>query len=1072
MPIQITRTKLIPPRRRADLLSRQRLLDILFDLMDYKLAIIAAPAGYGKTSLLIDFIQHNELTACWLSLDTLDQDPQRFLAHFIASIAQQFPDFGKQSLAALDANPARLDLDYLVTTIVNEAFEHIREHYLLILDDYHLINEQKEISYFISHFVQEVDENCHLILASRTLLTLPEMPLMVARSMVGGLSFEELAFQTEEIRTLIYQNYQQVISIPAAEELVHSTEGWITGLLLSTQTNHPGLTDRMRLHRVSQVGLYDYLAQQVLDQQPPETRRFLIRTSLLEEFNIALCEAIFGTNEDWSSQFRNVLLSNLFILPVGEDGSWIRYHHLFRDFLQTRMADEDPQEFKAILLRLAFYYANSQEWEKAHAIYVRLKDLTGTADLIEQAGPWLVKNSRIATIRNWIDSLPVEILSSRPNLLSLRAVPEQVVGQGEKSLALLDQAEGALRTSGDQIGLARTLTRRSITLRSIGRYTELMEDARRALEISRSHPELRNIQADALRALGGSYYQTGRLDEALDHLSRSLEVYLDLTDRANSAVVQMEIGLVLQGIGRYRQALEYCQTALEYFKAANDPMRQANLLNNLGVLHNLLGNYEQASAIFEDALLKARQNHYSRIEAFALTSIGDMYTELEALNSALEAYRMAQDVARVINNHFLQVYTELAIAGCYRTLGNLEQARECLRNAGQLIEGVNSPYEEGLYALESGRLNDLEGNLAEALQSLETANQKFDSSGQPIELTRAKIFLADAQMKAKNLYYASELIEQAINMASKLESQHFLLVSSSQATQLLETLNQQRKVQPSIRTLYRQVTEFQANIPVIRKRMRTRTASVPFAPPRLTIKSLGRTLVELDSKPVNVPEWQNQRKVRELFFYILIHPGGVSKEEIGLAFWPESSNSQLKLQFKNAIYRMRHALGPDIVLFNENYYWFNRDLDYEFDVETFDKHCLKAESADNRIDQITAYKAAITAYQGSFLLDAEGSWVSTEREKLELKLQQVLLRLGQLCFESGDFDEAITCCQRLLDIDPCLEEAHRLAMQVYAKRGNRAAINRQYERCRLALGREINTTPSPQTVTLYESLLL
>ena len=87
------------------------------------------------------------------------------------------------------------------------------------------------------------------------------------------LSFEELAFQTEEIRTLIYQNYQQVISIPAAEELVHSTEGWITGLLLSTQTNHPGLTDRMRLHRVSQVGLYDYLAQQVLDQQPPETRR-------------------------------------------------------------------------------------------------------------------------------------------------------------------------------------------------------------------------------------------------------------------------------------------------------------------------------------------------------------------------------------------------------------------------------------------------------------------------------------------------------------------------------------------------------------------------------------------------------------------------------------------------------------------------------------------------------------------------------------------------------------------------------------------------------------------------------
>ena len=143
---QITRTKVFLPRRRPDLLSRQRLLDLLLDYLDYRLVIVAAPAGYGKTSLLVDMAHRIEMPVCWYALDALDRDSQRFILHFIASIAQAFPRFGQRSWAALQGGILSVsDLDRLASTIVNEACEHIREHFVVVLDDYHLVDDSEEI---------------------------------------------------------------------------------------------------------------------------------------------------------------------------------------------------------------------------------------------------------------------------------------------------------------------------------------------------------------------------------------------------------------------------------------------------------------------------------------------------------------------------------------------------------------------------------------------------------------------------------------------------------------------------------------------------------------------------------------------------------------------------------------------------------------------------------------------------------------------------------------------------------------------------------------------------------------
>ncbi|HEX2979501.1 MAG TPA: hypothetical protein VHO48_04495, partial [Anaerolineaceae bacterium] len=377
MDIPVTRTKIILPRRRSDLLSRPRLSDLIVDLLDNKLTILAAPAGYGKTSLLVDVAHQTNIPFCWFSIDPLDRDIFRFVTYLIAAINQRFPDFGRQSAQVLQSlSPNRPAFDQLVTTMINEAYDTIHEHFAIVLDDYHLVDDQPEINQFLGQFVQGVDENCHIVVASRTLLSLPDLPLMVARSQVGGLSFEDLAFQPEEVRSLFQQNYQQSISESTAKEIIDQTEGWITGLLLSTQAKTHGMQDRSRLFRVSSVGLYDYLAQQVLDQQSAAVRDFLLRTSVLEEFDAELCASVFGLppsdSETWAELMESIQRNNLFVLPVGEKGTWLRYHHLFRDFLQSRLSIENPGEHKSIQLRLADIYAKNGEWERAREIYLRL----------------------------------------------------------------------------------------------------------------------------------------------------------------------------------------------------------------------------------------------------------------------------------------------------------------------------------------------------------------------------------------------------------------------------------------------------------------------------------------------------------------------------------------------------------------------------------------------------------------------------------------------------------------------------------------------------------------------------
>jgi LuxR family transcriptional regulator, maltose regulon positive regulatory protein len=1072
MPITVTRTKVVLPRRRADLFSRQRLLDTLYDLLDCKLIIVSAPAGYGKTSLILDFAHQAEFPVCWYALDILDHDIRRFLTYFIAAIGHRFPSFGQQSYAALEAaHPGELDLDRMVTTIVNDAYENIQEHFLIVLDDYHLLNADKEVDYFINRFVQDIDENCHLILISRTLLTLPDMPLMIARSQVGGLSFEELAFRPEEIQSLVLQNYQSSMPDSVAEELIRETEGWITGLLLTAHTVWEDMANLVRVARVSGIGLYEYLAQQVLDRQPQSSQEFLMRTSLLEEFDVELCRAVFGDGPDWGALIEYTLQNNLFILPVGEDGQWIRYHHLFRDFLQTRFQKEYPEQRLHILRRLIDVYVQRKEWEKAYTACQCLGDTSITAQLIERVGSAMITHGRFAALTEWIDALPESIFLSHPNLLSLRGAAAVNQGNLEQGLSLMNQAESALRASGDQVGLAHTLVRRASARRFVGRYSASLSDASEALALSEFEATPLQVKAEALRAIGMSHYHLGNLSKAVERLNDSLSVYSSLNDRQNVTTVLMELGLVYMASSSYREAMTHFNRALSYWREVQNMVGQVYLINNLAILHHLQGEYERAAALFSDGLAIAKYHGMSRMEAYILCGMGDLYADLDAVEAALDVYERTRVFADQNEDIFLQTYLNLMEAAQARDRGDIAHARRLLSAAERLVQESSSEFETGLLHMEEGRVDLAEDHPLLAIDHFRKAASVFDKGGQRVEAARAYLYVATACFTVNSIDEAYSYLHRSLEITSTMDNQNVLVVAGRNAKALLEAAQKHPLVGHQASSLLKKVIHFEHTIPSLRRRLRPHASEIKFVPPKLTISALGKALVEQDGKPVTVAEWQNQRRARELFFCLLAHPQGLTKEALGLIFWPESSVGRLKLQFKNTIYRIRYALGQDVLLFDGDRYWFNPDLDYEYDVETFITNVTAGQSDRNKADRIAAYRVAIDLYQGPYLPEMDGNWILSERERLCRIYEEAVLDLARLYLDGGDFLETLETCQRILAEDPCLEEAYRLLMRAYAARGNQAEVTRQFDRCRRALLEEVGAQPSSQTVSLYLQLI-
>ncbi len=1035
--------------------------------------MVSAPAGYGKTSLLIDLAHHSDMPFCWLALDPLDRDPQRFIAYFIAALTEHFPQFGNRSRSMLNTMTSLEDgVEPLLVTLVNEIYDEIQEHFVLVLDDFHLLDDVQTIQYFVNRFMQLVGENCHLILASRSLPTLSDLTLLVAREQVGGLDFSDLTFRPEEIQALLAQNQQIRLSDADARRLIDATEGWITGLQF-TDLNElkAGGLNFQPSHAVG-ISVFDYLGEQVLRHQTEALQLFLLRSSLLEEFDAKLCEAVlaplYSEPQNWSKLIETIIQKNLFALPVGANGQWIRYHHLFRDYLQERARNDRPEEVFLILQRLAQFQEKHGQWEKAYQLYKQLGDMDALADVVERAGMPMYQNAML-TLENWLKDLPPSVVQKRPGLLSLQGAIESTKGNASDGVRLFNRAIAKFRGEKNISGLALALVRRGVANRLLGNYEEAIRDAEEAIQLAENNDELQLYYAAALRERGLSFFRQGHTLQAINLLEDALNLYARVNDVHSIPVLLMETGMVYAVLGKYQEAKVSYEKALRIWGQMGNLSWQANLLNNLASLYQQQGEYELAVQSFEEGLLCAQRSGNKRMEALIAISLGDLYAEVDDLEVAARNYRQADEVVQQLGEGFLHNYLALAEANLALLKKDFFTAESILNKIQVSVKASNSNYEYGLYQLTRGRLFLSETKAQQAVVELVDAQRCLAEDGREMENVWGRLWLAAAHYQNGDHVAARKEVNHIVKDSSQIK--HFTVVSARQAGKWMENPHNGSSVKLFPRVLSEKVTRYENELPKIRRQLRriARTIEVPTA--QLVIKAFGQGQVWVNGGLLTMSDWQTQ-SVRELFFYFVDEKRPLTKEQIGQALWPETDlPSKLKLRFKNEIYRLRHAVGQDTILFENDRYQFNPAVDHEYDVEAFETYLARARAGQTFVDQIYLYQQALDLVHGHYLEGIGATWVWPERERLSQLFLSASLTLAELYMKEAQMPRALGTCQRALEYDVTFEAAYRLVMQIYYRLGDRASIIHTFRACEEAMRKAFDMSPSDETLKLQRELL-
>ncbi|MGC8958682.1 MAG: tetratricopeptide repeat protein [Chloroflexia bacterium] len=1038
-------TKVRLPRL-SNLLSRPRLLDWLHEHIHRKLLLVCAGPGYGKTSLLVDFSRSADLPVCWYTLDPSDRDPRTFLDYLVEAVRVHFPSFGRRTREFLREATAG-SLREAVGLLVNDLSEEIAEYVVVVLDDYHTVEDQEEVNLCLDTLIAYLPEHVHLILASRSV-----PPLSLARLAAYGeaeaIGREDLRFTAEEASAVLRQSLQVDLPEAVVRQLVEESEGWIAGILLRAQAGRKGIREALAgLPRFP--NLYDYLAEEVLRRLDPEERRFLCGAAIPRQVDAPFCDALLE-RRDSARLLSSLERRDLFLIPL--EGGWYRFHSLFREFL-LREARADEEAYRRLQQRAAQVWQARGEQEEAVEHLLQAQAWEEATEEIEALARSLYERSRFATLIRWTEALPSDLLDRRPRLLLFLSKVYLQAGQEDRAWPVLQRVEKVFVERGDRERRIQALADRAVLERMRGQYREALETVRQALAAWMEGEELpalvdlHRTAAICLLALGDSAGAEEHVRAAVAH-SRTAGPY-------NRALAYLDLGFCLRAQGRMEEADAAYQQALEQARSAGSPELEANILNNLAMGLFLRGELFPALELLEQAQEAARTALSPRLQAVIEAGLGDLYRDLGERARARQAYQEGLDQARRAHNADLVAYLLEALGNLSRQEGNLPEARRLLEEA--LAVATSSPRDRTRIEASIALLEAAEGRPEEALRRLGETVRRQEEARWHSDRLRSLLARALILHRSHRPEPARESLQEALETARRLNILEPFLAEREALFPLLEQLPR-----PAGEDFLSQVLE------CLQRGPRPRAVVEEKTPP-LRILALGKGRVFRGEEEIPTSAW-GYRQARELFFFLFFNaPAG--RGEIGLAFWPDRSPSRVTSAFHAALFQARRALGCFFVLFRDEKYHWNPEVPYWCDVLEFERLLDRAEEfpADDP-QAIPFLEQALDLYQGDFLEDIDREWCFLRREELGRRRMQALLRLGRLYLNQGKADPARRAFLRALQVDNYNEEAYRGLMRSQVLSGERIAALRTYHRCSRLLRRELGIEPSEETRSLYQAI--
>ena len=792
MPDRLLETKFHTPLWRSEGILRSRLLDQLqMGLSEQrKLTLVAAPAGYGKTTLITSWLNSlpEQTQHIWLSLEKSDSDPARFLSYLVTAWSR-VSDFEIDNFLELLSEPQLPPFQNILDEVIN-ALARLEEPAILVLDDYHIITNPL-IHEMLEYFLEHQPHQAHLVITTRSD---PPFPLarLRARGQMTEVRASDLRFTKEEAGRFFNQSMQLVLEDEEVRSLEMRTEGWAVGLQLAALALK-NLTEPKKFvetFRGSHRYVLDYLAEEIIRQQRDELRKFLVQTSILERFNAESCEALTG-NPDSQDLLSELEQANLFLIPLDDERVWYRYHHLFADFLRTELS---KVETESLYKKAALWHEQNDLLAEAVQYAIASGDLEFLADVID----WGLKKDtnwsggNLTLFADWLDVLPPQVFQSRPALSLNASHILYLLGRFDLAEKQIDQTEQTLHALPSSPEKEQMLVLASFYRGSIAAVRGDSQQAIEKITFAQERlPKENHLQhARGFFSLGLAYELSGQTELALKNYFRSSEEaqsarVLSLAIHALGSAAQVQVGR-----GQLYLAEQTCQQAIQ--------IAGGKRLLPLGLVEIILGNI----ALERNELASAEEFLKNGI---ALSRWGGLMDDLVlglAHLSRLHVYQgripiafdTAQELSTIIQGFGVERMSMLAAAYIASLQILTGQEGSAVQWAAE-YQAVRNEYQYHLADLTLVRFLLKTGEYQNIPSILDDLLKQGQAEGRVQVRLESMILMALIHRAEKNIPSAVDWLSQALGLAAP---ERFIRIFLDEGEALLELLPQARHAAPEL----------------------------------------------------------------------------------------------------------------------------------------------------------------------------------------------------------------------------------------------------------------------------------
>lgn len=604
-------TKLYIPPPRPSLVPRPRLVERLNEgcAPGCRLTLISAPAGFGKTTLVSEWIAGCGRPVAWISLDEGDNDPARFVSYLARALQTIKAEIGEGLLVALQS-PQPLQIEVILTNLLNEISD-IPEKFLLVLDDYHLIDSQP-VDQTLTFLIEHQPRQMHLVIATREDPSLP-LARLRARGQLIELRAADLRFTPAEAAEFLNRVMGLNLSDGDVAALESRTEGWIAGLQMAaiSMQGIPDAASFIQFFTGSHRFVLDYLLEEVLQRQPAEVQTFLLRTSILERMCGPLCDALMlDPAIPGQATLEYLEHSNLFIISLDHERRWYRYHHLFGDLLRKQLGQSlTPERIAELHIRASEWFEKENLMLEAFCHATAAEDIERAVRLMESQKMPLHRRGAATAILDWLELLPESVRNARPALWWKQAALRLEIGQTIGVEEILQAAEAALEAASALEDTTRDLTgkialaRATLALHQFEIET-IRVQACRALEYL--DPVNLSYRSTAALTLGFAHFLNEDLDDAEQAYVEALSLAQAGGDIANITQATFRLIQIQSYRNQLHQAAEAYQRVLELVSEYS-PSNAAVAYISLAEINYEWNNLDVAERYLEEGARLAQQ---------------------------------------------------------------------------------------------------------------------------------------------------------------------------------------------------------------------------------------------------------------------------------------------------------------------------------------------------------------------------------------------------------------------------------------------------------------------------------